>query len=71
MSVFVCGWVGAQVCALEGIHDTDDPKLFRCYGALLRQVLEGAGKKPRELQEEMGIETDADAGVDIKDFEVA
>lgn len=35
---------------------------------VLDQVLESGAKKPKDLMEEMGIETDADVGVDVKNF---
>eukprot|EP00035_Acanthoeca_spectabilis_P017793 m.375453 g.375453 ORF g.375453 m.375453 type:complete len:210 (+) comp16698_c1_seq2:64-693(+) len=43
-------------------------KRKRMCNDIVDQVLENANKKPKELMEEMGIETDADVGVDIKTF---
>lgn len=43
-------------------------KRKRMCNDIVDQVLENVNKKPKELMEEMGIETDADVGVDIKTF---
>eukprot|EP00038_Savillea_parva_P009282 m.182481 g.182481 ORF g.182481 m.182481 type:complete len:211 (-) comp15538_c0_seq1:48-680(-) len=45
-------------------------KRKRMCNDIIDQVLESGNKKQKDLIEEMGLETDADVGVDIKNFQV-